>query len=67
MCAYREREFVMSNAEEIKVKCSLCDEMIFYKDSHNPEPLTFEFLRCCTKCNKEKVIPARLESHFQSV
>jgi len=42
------------------IQCSLCDtEITDARDSHNALPLT-EF-RCCSKCNDEKVIPARFD------
>ncbi len=40
--------------------CVLCGDLIHdIYDQHNPQPL--EEGVCCTKCNYEKVIPARLE------
>lgn len=40
--------------------CCLCDEMSRGM-GNNPEPLMkFEDGRCCTDCNKSKVLPARI-------
>tara|TARA_R100001377_G_C3079732_1_gene71977 strand:- start:248 stop:406 length:159 start_codon:yes stop_codon:yes gene_type:complete len=33
---------------------------VFWKGGHNAFPLKDG--RCCTKCNKEKVIPARIDA-----
>ena len=51
-------------------KCCICTEKIdpqkdengkvFWKGGHNAFPLKDG--RCCTKCNKEKVIPARIDA-----
>tara|TARA_R110002020_G_scaffold48642_3_gene138498 strand:- start:3158 stop:3340 length:183 start_codon:yes stop_codon:yes gene_type:complete len=51
-------------------ECSLCgveidpqrdkNGRIFWKGGHNAFPLKEG--RCCTKCNKEKVIPARIDA-----
>ena len=43
------------------IDCALCGiEMKTIQDTHNPYPLTEnEKDRCCSKCNFEKVIPAR--------
>lgn len=41
------------------IQCSLCNALISdARDSHNALPISE--LRCCEKCNVEKVIPARL-------
>lgn len=40
------------------MKCCICNKPILLKHSHNAEPVKPG--RCCTKCNIEKVIPARI-------
>jgi len=50
---------------EDKLICCLCGKEIEDKYGHNPWPLVKdEKKRCCAKCNKEKVIPARLGMYF---
>ena len=45
------------------INCNLCGvEMTYIFEPNNPAPLCDENdteSRCCTKCNEEKVIPAR--------
>jgi hypothetical protein len=60
------------------MECVLCgDTMKTVHDTHNPYPLTEsttgmtrngkqEKVRCCTKCNHEKVIPARISMTSKS-
>ena len=46
--------------------CCLCGNLTDCKYGHNPEPIidmkdeTNHKLRCCSLCNKSKVIPARI-------
>ena len=50
------------------MKCSICEKEIdeqqlgktIWKEGHNAEPVTNG--RCCTKCNNEVVIPARIKN-----
>lgn len=44
------------------LSCCFCNIKINYRESHNPEPLMEYPNRCCSKCNYEKVIPARLNN-----
>ena len=51
------------------MKCVICGEIIDYqynkkgevvwKEGHNPEPISSHG-RCCSKCNSDIVIPARI-------
>jgi hypothetical protein len=38
--------------------CSICKEKIVGEHSHNPFPYAGK--HCCTRCNREQVIPARM-------
>lgn len=40
--------------------CCLCDGS-YFDHGHNPFPLAMYPKRCCSDCNAEKVIPARIE------
>ena len=43
--------------------CSLCGAKITdARESHNALPISDS--RCCTKCNQEKILPARISSIF---
>tara|TARA_R100000664_G_C2733773_1_gene123754 strand:+ start:374 stop:547 length:174 start_codon:yes stop_codon:yes gene_type:complete len=44
--------------EEIKICCICKEEFTGY--GHNPSPLYNKEGRCCTICNFNKVLPARL-------
>lgn len=41
------------------ITCCLCGKEIAQKESHNPYPVSADG-RCCTLCNYQKVLPARL-------
>lgn len=43
----------------MKRKCCICLKEIDDEYGHNPYPVKEEG-RCCTECNKTRVIPARL-------
>ena len=47
-----------------KPKCALCPEPLDDKYGHNPAPLGKKGDRCCSDCNGQKVIPARLADRF---
>ena len=52
----------------MKIRCVICkgkldklckpDGTVYWDEGHNPYPIK-EKGRCCTKCNNDKVIPAR--------
>jgi|TARA_R110000796_G_scaffold5891_1_gene21623 hypothetical protein len=50
-----------------EIKCCLCDEIVSHEtDSHNPYPVAKgEKDRCCSICNVQKVIPARIVEMYK--
>ena len=43
-----------------KERCVLCGKTLGEFDRHNPWPLADPAENCCSTCNAERVIPARL-------
>lgn len=40
-------------------RCCLCNEPLENEWGNNPDPLNDGKGRCCDRCNKDKVLPAR--------
>ena len=54
-----------ANNEDMKLICVICNKKIDDKYGHNPEPVN-DTGRCCTNCNFEVVIPARIREIMTS-
>ena len=76
---YNAHPAMIHENKYIPIDCILCGaSMPTIHDTHNPAPLTPECFakqafetrspnRCCSKCNSEKVAPARLSQQRRSV
>ena len=74
--AQQEGSTFIKESDYQPIDCCLCgSHMPSVNDTHNPYPLTQNCTakmaleenlpyRCCSKCVKEKVIPARMTSHY---